>query len=108
MKSLLTRHDLARAAELFEEACAQARTHDQAAAEALKTYGAHGPQISGIVRDHFPTCTKDYLRSLARNVGILSNAAHAARPARVRIATMRALAREVAARDGGGFYGPQA
>ena len=108
MESLLARADLNRAAELFADACAQSREHDKAAAAALVAYGPHGPQISGIVREHFPTCTKDYLRSLARNVGILSNAAHAARPARVRIATMRALARAVALRDGSGFYGPQA
>lgn len=106
--NILDRPDLQRAAELFADACAQSRKHTDTARDALKEYGAHGPDISGCVREHFPLVTKDYLRSLARNVGILSDAAFAARPARVRLATMRALARAVAARDGSGFYGPQA
>lgn len=105
--ALLERSDLQRARELFEGACRISRDYDQALAVALDTYGDHGPSISGAGREHFPTCTKDYLRSLARNVGILSRAAYAARPKRVRLTTMRALARAVAARDGSGFYGPQ-
>ena len=105
---LLTRPDLQRAAELFADACRMSMDHTRAASDALAIYGAHGPDISGCVRDHFPDGTKDHLRALARNVSILSNAAFAARPARVRGLTMRALARAVAARDGSGFYGPQA
>ena len=104
----LDRPELARAAELFAAACEQSREHDKAAREALATYGAHGPDISGCVRDHFPQSTKDYLRSLARNTAIYSKAAHDARPPRVRRATMIRLARAIAARDGCGFYGPQA
>lgn len=105
---LLARADLHRAAELFADACRISQDHMRAAASALNTYGAHGPDVSGCVREHFPECTKSYLRSLARNVSILTAAANAARPARVRVSTMRALARAVAARDGAGFYGPQA
>lgn len=103
-----TRPDLARAAELFEAACEQSRAWDKAAHEALTTYGDHGPQISGCLRDHFPESTKSYLRSLAVNVSLLSDAAWAARPARVRHATMIKLARSIARRDGAGFYGPRA
>lgn len=103
---LLNRQDLHHAADLFADACRLSREHDAVAASALATYGDHGPQVSGIVREHFPLVTRDHLRSLARNVSILSDAAYAARPPRVRLATMRALARAVAARDGGGFYGP--
>lgn len=106
--SILERPDLTIAADLFADACHLSRQHDEAAAEALAKYGSHGPDISGVVRDHFPACTKDYLRSLARNINILSDAAYAARPERVRLTTMRALAHAVAARDGSGFYGPQA
>lgn len=106
MRNVLDRPDLARAADLFAEACAQSRAHAAAANIALKQYGDHGPLVSGCVRDHFPQCTRDYLRSLARNVGILSAAAYAARPPRVRHATMRNLSRAVARRDGSGFYGP--
>ena len=105
---LLARPDLQRAAELFADACRISQDHMRAAASALNTYGAHGPDVSGCVRERFPECTKSYLRSLARNVSILTAAANAARPARVRVSTMRALARAVAARDGAGFYGPQA
>lgn len=105
---ILTRLDLQRAAELFADACRISREHCAAAADALHRYGDHGPDVSGCVREHFPAYTKDHLRSLARNVSILSAAAFAARPPRVRLSTMRALARAVAARDGGGFYGPTA
>ena len=105
---LLARPDLQRAAELFADACRISRDHARAAADALSAYGAHSADVSGCVRDHFPECTKSYLRALARNVSILTSAAHAARPARVRVSTLRALARAVAARDGAGFYGPQA
>ena len=104
---LLARADLHRAAELFADACRISRDHTRAAADALNTYGAHGPDVSACVRDHFPECTKNHLRALARNVSILTAAAYAARPPRVRVSTMRALARAVAARDGAGFYGPQ-
>ena len=105
--NILDRPDLQKAAELFADACRMSRTHALTASEALTDYGDHGPHVSGCVRSHFPVCTKDYLRSLARNVGILSDAAYAARPPWVRVSTMRKLARAVAKRDGSGFYGPQ-
>ena len=108
MRNIIRRPDLDRAASLFADACAQSRAWDKAATEALAEYGNHGPQISGCLRDHFPECTKSYLRSLARNVTILSDAAWAARPPRVRRATMLNLARAIVKRDGGGFYGPTA
>lgn len=106
--SILERPDLYHAADLFADSCRLSRQYTDAAAEALAKYGDHGPQISGCVREHFPENTKNYLRVLARNISLVSNAAYFARPARVRLTTMRALARAVAARDGSGFYGPQA
>jgi len=105
--NLIHRTDLQRSAELFADACAQSRTWDKAAQDALASYGDHGPQISGCVRDHFPESTKSYLRSLARNVSILSDAAWAAKPPRVRHHTMLNLSRAIAKRDGSGFYGPR-
>lgn len=105
---LLARPDLQRAAELFAHACDISRYYVRAAAYALKTYGAHGPDVSGCVRDHFPEGAKNHLRALAGSAIALTGAAYAARPPRVRVSTMRALARAVAARDGAGFYGPQA
>ena len=104
----LTNPKFADAARNFEAACEASRAHDQLAADALAQFGAHGPLISGCVRDHFPESVKDKLRTLARDVTRFSDAAYAARPSRVRLATMRALARDVARRDGSGFYGPQA
>lgn len=108
MTNLLHRADLRKAAELFSEACRQSRLHSEHAQKSLAEYGGHGADISGCVRDHFPEVTKNTLRSYARNVSILSDAAYAARPKGVHISTMRKLAQQVAARDGSGFYGPQA
>ena len=107
MTNILKRADLARAAELFADCCAQSRAWDKAAGEALATYGDHGPQISGILRAHFPDCTQSYLRALARNISILCDAAWAAKPPRIHHTTMLQLSRAIVARDGGGFYGPR-
>ena len=102
---LSERPDLARAAELFTDAARISREYTTARAQALADYGDHGPEISGCVREHFPECTKGYLRALARNVHILTKAGLDARPPRARRATILKLAREIAARDGIGFYG---
>lgn len=91
----------------FEAACEASRKHSALAAEALATYGNHGPQISGCVRDHFPDTVKDELRHLAAAVTRRSDMAYQNRPKHVRVATIRKLGQEVATRDGSGFYGPQ-
>lgn len=91
----------------FESACHCARSYDQQAAAYLAQYGAHGPDISGACRDHFPDDAKDHLRRLARAVTYHSERGHNARPKGARAASVARLAREVATRDGGGFYGPQ-
>lgn len=106
-KDILERADLASAGAQFVVACAASREHDRLAAEALEKFGAHGPQISGCVRDHFPSDVKDKLRALARDVTTYSDRGYALRPSRVRLDTMRHLARSIATRDGSGFYGPQ-
>jgi len=92
----------------FEAACKASRDHSALAAEAFAKYGDHGAQISGCVRDHFPEDVKNALRKLAATVTLNSQSAYDMRPARVRTATIRQLGREVATRDGSGFYGPQA
>lgn len=107
MTDILNRLDLEEAQRLFALSCRAARAHDREAKRALSNYGSHGPAISGCVRDHFPDGTKNMLRELARHVREKSDLAYAARPSRVRVSTMRKLARAVAARDGSGFYGPQ-
>lgn len=106
-RNLLTRPDLAPAAVLFAAACLASREHAMRSNTALVTFGDRGSPISGCVRAHFPRAVKDTLRELARSVTRHSDAAYTARPSRVRMATMRALSRAVAARDGSGYYGPR-
>lgn len=107
MTDILGRADLFDAAQLFTVACSASRLHDKIARHALARYGDHGAQISGCVRDHFPETLKEDLRAIAHMVSRYSDLAYDARPARVRLATMRHLARSIATRDGSGFYGPQ-
>ena len=102
---ILSRADLQPAADLFAAAAADSRLWDSMVSAAMFNHGDHGQQISGIGRDHFPESTKIVLRTLARRITALSDAAWAARPARVRNSTMRLLRQAVRARDGGGFYG---
>jgi len=101
------RADLIPAATLFAKACKASRLHSVMARRALDLYGDHGSQISGVVRDHFPTHVKTRLRCLAHAVTNYSDSAYKARPKRVRLNTLRELARDVATRNGSGFYGPQ-
>ncbi len=90
----------------YERACKASRLHKAESARALANYGDHGPQISGCVRDHFPSAVKERLRNLAQIVGREMDAAKAARPKYVRMATIIDIGRSVATRDGVGFYGP--
>jgi len=50
--------------------CAAAETnrirYQDAIRDAERTYGDHGPLISGVVRDHFPGPVKDQLRAYVR------------------------------------------
>lgn len=48
---------------------------------------------------------KDALRMLAREVSTQTDLGFAAKPSRVRISTMRELGRDIATRDGSGYYG---
>ena len=107
MSSILERVDLLGAQQFFTAACGYSRAHSALAQWAMSYYGCHGPQISGVVRGHFPEATKNHLRALARACTAASDSAYALRPPRVRMATMRKLAQAVAKRDGSGFYGPQ-
>lgn len=108
MRDILSRHDLEQSAEYFRAACHQSRAWDNLLRVSIFRYGGHGPAISGIGRAHFPDDVKAELRDLARQVSAFSELAYSARPKRVRVATIRALGRAIAARDGSGFYGPQA
>jgi ribosomal protein S16 len=91
----------------YERACDASRRHNRLAANALNRYGTQGAQISGCVRDHFPDCIKDRLRTLATLVTEEGNAARLARPKYVRETTIHYIGRLVATRDGSGFYGVQ-
>jgi hypothetical protein len=103
----LERSDLIPAAILFAKACKASRLHGTMAKRALANYGDHGSLISGCVRDHFPNRVKDALRTLASSVTRFSDTAYGARPKGVRFRTMLLLSRDIATRDGGGFYGPR-
>lgn len=105
---LINRPDLAVAQSEFESACHCSRAYTAKFKEYLAEYGDHGPDVSGAGRDHFPNEAKDHLRRIAAAVTHHSGRAYAARPSRVRHATIRRLGQEIAARDGSGFYGPQA
>lgn len=107
-KPLLERPELAPAVRHFTAACAASRAWDRKLTEALALYGGHGVQISGCGREHFPSRTKDHLRTLSRAITDHCNAARNARPSGVHTSTMHELGCAVATRDGSGFYGPQA
>jgi hypothetical protein len=104
---LIDRPDLQLAVRELKASCMRAKCHDGIASAALAKYGDHGPQISGVVRDHFPTSIKEALRDLARSITAHSDAGWKLRPKGVRISTMRKLSSEVAQTYGHGFYGPQ-
>lgn len=96
-----------KAIEHFTRSVMASKEHSSLVESALNKYGDHGPQISGIVREHFPESVKYKLRDLARKVTAESDAAWAARPKGVRDSTMRKLSQAVAKLHGSGFYGPQ-
>ncbi len=62
----------------FEDACRASRRHEEFAAAQLRVFGDHGPDISAVVRDHFPEDRKAVLRDLARKVSEASDRALAA------------------------------
>lgn len=104
---VLKRRDLRDARYWFEEACRESRAHLEHARCCLLVFGDQGPQVSAVVRDHFPHANKVVLRELAHRVTVASDRAWRAKPRGVHASTMRALASAVAARDGSGFCGPQ-
>ena len=111
MKSLykyLGRAELADAEHYFTVACAASRKHRDVQNAANEKYGTRGPLISAIGQDHFPEEIKDELRSLAREVSDMMEKARNARPKGIRMETINRVGREVAHRDGKGFYGPSA
>lgn len=102
----MTEPRFAHAVALLRESCTYGRRWDALMQAACEEYGDHGPLISGCGREHFPNTVKDQLRALARLASDANTEAYAARPSRVRMSTMRALARDVATYYGSGRYGP--
>lgn len=102
----MTEARFAAAAALLRESCAYARRWDALYAAACAYFGDHGPLISGCGRDYWPELVKEQLRALARLASDAMREAFEKRPPRVRLATMRALARDVATYYGTGRYGP--
>lgn len=88
----------------IEKAYALSREHSAVTKAALEKYGDEGPQISGVIRDHFPKEVKEKLRSLCDEMNWHSKRADECRPPRVRGSTMRALRNFIRERDGKGFY----
>lgn len=79
--------------------------HSNLARHALGAYGRHGPDVSGVVRDHFPLHIKADLRYYARQVSYWSDRAMNARPKGVHRATINRLRQYVRDTHGAGFYG---
>lgn len=103
-RDVTQRADLAPAADMFRRAFHWSRRHAERAQYALRIYGDHGPQISGVIRDHFPDAIKDELREYCTVMNACADAAWKARPSRVRQSTMRALRDAIRAEVGAGFY----
>lgn len=93
-----------KAREQFKYAFWLSREHNRIVARALTRYGDHGPQISGIARDHFPERTKRRLRELCRRMNEAKDLGWKSRPKHVRLSTMRALYCAIREREGTGFY----
>lgn len=108
MYRFINRPDLAISQSEMESACHCSRAYSAQFQVYLAAYGDHGADVSGCGRDHFPIEAKDHMRRIAAAVSYHSQRAYAARPARVRHATILRLGQEIATRDGTGFYGPQA
>jgi hypothetical protein len=104
--SILDNPKFTHVVEHYRKACAASRRHSEVAEIAFSKYGEHGPQISGCVRDHFPSSVKDELRMLARECSESMDAARACRPKYVQTETIAKIGRLVATQDGCGFYGP--
>lgn len=104
----LGRAELADVEHYYVVACAASRKHRDVQNAAYEKYGTKGPFISAIGQDHFPEDVKEELRSLAREVSCMSHKAQDARPKGIRMETVYRVGREVAHRDGKGFYGPSA
>ena len=108
-RDILSRADLEKSADAMQSACFLSREHSRLCRDYLAQYGnGNGKDISGIYRDHFPEPVKEQLRSIARAIAEFSYRAYKVKPRGVHAATIRKLGRAIAARDGTGFYGPQA
>lgn len=105
MGNILSRTDLQESANHFTRADRASRLYSAYAAQCLRRYGDQGPQVSMIVRDHFPESSKNRLRGLACAVGKMLDAAWQAKPARVKINTMFKLRHAIIERDNRRLYG---
>lgn len=72
--------------------------------EAIAVHGERGPMVSGVVQSHFPLEVKDRLRETLAEAHRLHDAGFAARPKRIRHATMRAAYAEIRAEYPNTYY----
>lgn len=105
--TLVNREDLQACVALLSLSCALSREHSRLVAKAQQLYGSHGADVSAVGRDHFPESVKMMLREISYAIGHAVDRAHEMKPAGVHTATLRALGRTIAKRDGTGFYGVQ-
>ena len=81
------------------------RSHSDLCKAALDQYGDHGPDVSGVCRNHFPEPIKVKLRSMAKAINTHNNIAAGFRPPRSHYSTFIKVKRHLESKYGKGFYG---
>lgn len=101
---LMNRPELAEAREQFELAFRYSREHSKQVDDACKKYGDHGPQISGVIRDHFPDDVKEQLRLLCWLMNTANEGAYKMKPKGMHRTTFYRFRDAIRERVGTGFY----
>lgn len=99
-----TRERLAESIRFWHESRRAMMEYCRLVDEAIAKYGERGPLISGVVYSHFPSEVKDRLRDTLTEAHRLYDAGFAARPKRMRHATMWAAYAEVRAEYPNTYY----
>lgn len=106
-RNILRRPELAEPIRQLERACRLSRRWNSYVAFNIERYGAvQGNHVSGVYNEAWPVRVKGRLRIVAQAVGNISDLAFTLRPKGIHSSTISRLYREVAMRDGCGFYGP--
>lgn len=106
-RTLLKRPELAEPIRHLQRACRLSRRWSSYVALNIKRHGAvRGNHVSGVYNDSWPDYVKDRLRVIAQAVGNVASMAFTLRPKGIHSTTITRLYREVALKEGCGFYGP--